>query len=238
MAEARMAYRAADNPDRMKALGGVAVVHAALAAIILSGLTVHTVTQTVERLKTFDIREVPPPPPPPPSSKAERARNEEGAAGKKALPTPIVAPPPRITVPYKPPVTAARVASTGSAATAGAAAAGSGTGAGGSGTGLGGGGNGDYSGFTPARRIARIPDREYRRLASTGIPSGSVGVTILVNRDGSISNCRVARSSGNASIDLLMCQLTLRYVRFSPARDASGHAIAQDITFYPNWWKP
>lgn len=234
-----MAYRAADNPDRVKALGGVAIVHAALAAIVLSGLTVHTVAQTVERLKTFDITEVPPPPsPPPPSPRAERARNEEGAAGKKALPTPVVAPPPRIVIPYKPPVTAARIASAGSASTAGAATAGSGTGAGGSGNGLGGGGRGDFSGFTPARRIARIPDREYRRLASTGIASGSVGVTILVNRDGSISNCRVARSSGIESIDLLMCQLTLRYVRFSPARDASGHVIAQDITFYPNWWKP
>lgn len=235
-----MAYRAADNPDRMKALGGVVVVHAGMAAIILSGLTVHSVAQSVERLKTFDIREVPPPPPPLPPIRPtpDRAREKAGAAGKQALPTPVVAPPPKIVIPYKPPVTAARVPGTGSASTSGAATAGTGTGAGGSGTGLGGGGRGDYSGFTPARRIARIPDREYRRLASTGIASGSVGVTILVNRDGSISNCRVARSSGNESIDLLMCQLTLRYVRFSPARDASGHAIAQDITFYPNWWKP
>ena len=107
-----MAYRAADNPDRMKALGGVVVVHAALAAIILSGLSVHNVAQTVERLKTFDITEVPPPPPPPPPMRPtpERAKDKEGAAAKKALPTPVVAPPPRIVVPYKPPVTAARIA--------------------------------------------------------------------------------------------------------------------------------
>ena len=108
-------------------------------------------------------------------------------------------------------------------------------GAGGSGSGRGGGG--DYSKFTPARRISKIPDREYRRLAATGIRSGSVGVTVKVNTDGSVSNCRIARTSGDASIDALMCQLTLRYVRFSPARDDRGRPVAQDITFYPNWYR-
>jgi protein TonB len=86
--------------------------------------------------------------------------------------------------------------------------------------------------------VSRIPDREYRRLAATGIASGSVGVTIKVNADGGVSNCRVARTSGDSSVDALMCQLTLRYVRFSPARDASGRPVAQDVTFFPNWWKP
>jgi protein TonB len=237
MDEARMAYRAAENPDRIKALGGVAVVHAGLAAIILSGLTVHTVSRTVERLKSFDIREIPPPPqPPPPSAKAERARNEEGAAGKKALPTPVVAPQPKIVVPYKPPVTAARIASTGSASTAGAAVSGSGTGAGGSGNGLGGGGSGDFSGYTPAQRISRIPDREYRHLvAASGRRYGSVGITLKVNTDGSPSNCRIVRSSGAGSVDSLMCRLAQQYVRFRPARDSYGRPVAQDVTWYPDW---
>ena len=51
-----MAYQNADTPDRLKAVGGVLVVHAALAALILSGLGVTRVTHTVERLKTFEIR--------------------------------------------------------------------------------------------------------------------------------------------------------------------------------------
>jgi protein TonB len=116
----------------------------------------------------------------------------------------------------------------------GAATSGAGTGAGGSGTGRGGGGDG----FTPARRISKIPDHEYRRLASTGLQSGRVGVTVKVNADGSVSKCRVARTSGDDSIDYLMCQLTLRYVRFDPARDASGRPVAEDVTFFPNWWRP
>src|SRR5688572_21749683 len=140
--EARMAYQPAQTPDRMKALGGVVVVHAALAAMILSGLNVRIVSETVERLKTFDIREAPPPPQPPAPTR-DRAREEEGAAGNRAEPPPVVAPPPRIVVPYRPPVPAAPIAGTGSASTSGAATAGTGPGAGGSGTGRGGGGSGD-----------------------------------------------------------------------------------------------
>jgi protein TonB len=144
-----------------------------------------------------------------------------------------VAPQPKLPVPS--PIPAAKIAGTGSASSSGAATAGNGTGAGGNGKGPGGGGTGDYSRFTPARLISNIPNFEYGRLASTGLPSGLVGVVILVNRDGGISNCRIARSSGDPSIDGLVCQLTTRYVRFAPARDPDGRPVAQDITYFPNW---
>ena len=235
--EAAMAYHPSDNPDRVKAVAGVLLVHAALGAAILSGLDVRTVATTIDRLRTFDITEVPPPPPPPlPTPTPERAREKEGVAEKKALPTPVVAPPPRLVLPAKPPVVASRVPSTGSASTSGAATAGIGTGAGGSGTGLGGGGRGDYSGFTPARRISKIPDREYRRfVAVSGMRRGTVGITVKVEPDGRPTNCRVVRSSGQPAVDSLMCSLTLSFVRFRPARDPDGRAIAQDITWYPDW---
>ena len=225
----------ADRPDRAKAIVAVIAVHAVLAAVILTGLNVRIVTRAVEELKTFDIREPPPPPPLPPPQPATRPhpmKKPAGAPAKKAEASPIVAPQPKLPVPS--PIPAAKIAGIGSATTSGAGTSGSGTGAGGTGTGPGG---GDYSGFTPARRITRIPDREYRRLASTGIASGSVGVTVKVGTDGSVSNCRVARTSGDRSIDALMCQLTLSYIRFDPARDPSGRPVAQDITFFPNWWR-
>ena len=224
----------ADRPDQAKAIVGVVLVHLALGAAILSGLEVSTVKHAAERLVTFDFRELPPPPPPPPppKPKSKKVKLEEGAAGKKANPSPIVAPKPRI--PVRSPIPAAPIAGTGSASTSGAAISGTGTGAGGSGSGPGGGGD---SKFTPARRITKIPDREYRRLSATGITSGSVGVTIKVNTDGSVSNCRIERSSGDRSIDKLMCELTVRYVRFSPARDGEGRPVAQDITFSPNWYR-
>jgi protein TonB len=226
----------ADRPDKAKAIAAVVAVHAALAFAILTGLNVDMVRGAVESLKTFDIREPPPPPPepppPPPKPRPQQAEKPQGAPAKRAEPSPVVAPQPRI--PVTSPIPAARVAGTGSASTSGAAASGSGTGAGGSGYGTGGGG----AGFTPARRISKIPDREYRALAATGLQSGTVGVTIKVNTDGSVSNCRIARSSGNSYADSMMCQLTVRYIRFEPARDPSGRPVAQDVTFYPNWWRP
>jgi protein TonB len=227
----------ANRPDRAKAITAVIAVHAALAFVILSGLDVRMVSRAVEQLKTFDIRQPPPPPPQPPPPPTSRTRPEmkrpEGAPAKRAEPSPVVAPPPKLPMPS--PIPAAKIAGTGSATTSGASTAGTGTGAGGAGNGPGAGG--DYSKFTPARRITKIPDREYRHLAATGLDSGTVGVTIKVNTDGSVSNCRIARSSGNGYADAMMCDLTVRYVRFEPARDPGGRAVAQDVTFYPNWWQ-
>lgn len=221
-----------NRPDRVKAAAAVAAVHAALAALILTGLNVDTVRRAVESMTTIAVIEPKPPPEPPPPPRRDAAEREAGAEGKKAEPTPVVSPPSPIPSPS--PIPAAPVAGQGSATTAGAGASGTGPGAGGTGAGRGGGG----AGFTPARRISKIPDREYRRLAATGIASGSVGVTIKVNEDGSVANCRIARSSGDRAIDALMCQLTLRHVRFEPARDPQGRPVAQDVTFVPNWWRP
>jgi protein TonB len=221
-----------DRPDQAKAIAAVVAIHAALAFVILTGLNVDKVSQAVERLKTFNLQQPPPPPPvhPPPKVRAAAKEKSPGAAAKKAEPSPIVAPPQRIPAPS--PLPAAKIAGSGSATTSGAGTSGTGTGAGGSGTGTGGGGSGD---FTPARKLTKIPDREYRRFAATGIASGSVAIAVRVNPDGSVSDCRVARSSGSSAADALMCQLFVQYVRFSPARDPSGRAVAQDITWVPVW---
>jgi protein TonB len=222
----------AERPDQAKAIAAVVAIHAALAFIILSGLDVRNVSRAVEQLKTFNLQQPPPPPPvqPPPKARAAAQEKPAGAPAKKAEPSPIVAPPQRIPAPS--PLPAAKVAGSGSATASGAGTSGTGTGAGGSGTGTGAGGGGD---FTPARKLTKIPDREYRRFAATGIASGSVAIAVRVNADGSLSNCRVVRSSGNSAADTLMWQLFVQYVRFSPARDPAGRAIAQDITWVPVW---
>jgi protein TonB len=226
----------ADRPDKAKAIAAVVLVHVALATAILTGLNVHTVRRAVEQLTTISVVEPPPPPPvqpPPPAEKPQQMKKAAGAPAPKAEPTPVVAPPPKIPIPS--PIPAAKVAGAGSSPNSGASTAGTGTGAGGTGNGPGGGGYGDYSRFTPARLVSNIPNFEYARLAATGIPSGRVGVVILVGRDGGVSNCRIARSSGDPSIDGLVCQLTVRYVRFRPASDPDGRPVAQDITYFPNW---
>jgi protein TonB len=229
-------YSAApERPDQAKAIAAVIAVHAALAAIILTGLNGRIVTQAVESLKTFDLRRPPPPPsePPPPARRAERARLEEGAAGKKAEPSPVVAPQPKLPLPS--PIPAASVAGTGNAPSQGAANAGTGPGAGGTGIGRGGGGIGDFTGFTPARMIGKIPNSEYRRISAGRIPRGSASIGFTVNTNGRISGCRIVRSSGDALVDSRVCAAATRYLLFSPARDPSGRPVAQDLTYTPNW---
>jgi periplasmic protein TonB len=223
----------ADGPDRAKAIAAVVAIHATLAFVILSGLDVQQAHQAAEIATTLDLREPAPPPPQPPPKPApqpQAMKKPEGAPAKKAKPTPVVALQPRIPTPS--PIPAAKVAGTGSATISGAAGAGNGTGAGGAGNGPGGGGSGA---FTAARKLTKIPDSEYRRFAATGIESGSVALAVRVNADGSLSNCRILRTSGNPGADALMCQLFIEYVRFSPALDPSGRPIAQDITWVPIW---
>lgn len=232
-------YAVATRADRTKAIAGVTAVHLALAFVILTGLNVRMIGHAAEHLRTFDVVELPPPlpePPPKPMKKDQPAKRAAGPPAKKADPTPVVAPESRIQTPPVSPVIASPVAGAGSASHSGASTAGNGTGASGAGNGPGGGG--DYSKFTPAQRISKIPDSEYRRLAATGIRNGSVGITIQVNKDGRVSNCRIARSSGDGKVDTIMCELAQEYVRFRPALDPARHPIAQDVTWYPNWWKP
>jgi len=241
-------YRTTPRNDRAKALAGVVLVHAALGAVILSGLDVKIVHQAVERLQTFDITpEAPPPPPesPPPPRPEESSAPKDGAApaNVKSKPTPVVAPTPPVPLPIEQKINTAQVRGPeGLDRTAGASSVpGPGTGAGGQGSGFGGGGrggsgSGSGAGFTPAQRVSKIPDREYRRIvALSGSRRGSIGLTLKVNTDGRPSNCRIARTSGNATVDQLMCALALDHVRFRPARDPQGRAVAQDITWYPDW---
>lgn len=225
------------NPDRAKAALAALLVHAGIGAAFLTGLVVNVAERPSDVLDTFDVALPPPPPPVIVEQEESAAKGDPGEAGKKADPTPVVAPKPKIELPARPPVPAAPVAGQGSAPTAGAAMAGTGTGAGGSGTGLGGGGmGGSGAGFTPARRISKIPDREYRRfVATSGMRRGSVAITVKVNPDGRPSDCRIARSSGSPMADSLMCQLTQQFVRFRPARDPQGRPVAQDITWAPDW---
>jgi protein TonB len=239
-------YAGIPRNDRAKAIAGVLLVHVVLGAIILSGLNVRTLRQAVEGLKTFDITEDRPPPPipePPPRPDESSAPKDEAApANIESKPTPVVAPQPKIPLPIPLPINSSVVRGPeGADRTAGASnVPGPGTGAGGRGSGFGGGGrggsgSGSGAGFTPAQKITKIPDRQYRRIAASGIRRGSVAISIRVNPDGTPSNCRIARSSGDSGVDDLMCKLTLEYVRFRPARDPEGRAVAQDVTWAPDW---
>jgi protein TonB len=208
------------------------VVTGVLGFGVISGLNVEVVRGAVEHLRTFSIELPKPPPPEPPRPRPKQARKAEGApAAPKA--SPVVAPKPEVQLPAKQVIAAAVQAGTGASSSNGQGGMGTGTGAGGSGNGLGGGGGGR---FTPAQKITKIPDSQYRMLVQiSGMDRGSVGISIRVTPEGRATNCRVIRSSGSPQADSLMCQLTEQYVRFRPALDPNGRPVGQQISWFPNW---
>jgi protein TonB len=224
----------ADRPDQAKAIVAVVAVHAALAAIILTGLNGRFVAHAIDSLKTFDIRVPPPPPPkpPPPAERPHAAKKPEGAPAKKAEATQVVAPQPKI--PVQSPIPAARVAGTASAPTSGAGTAGNGTGAGGSGSGPGGGGT-DYSRFTPARLIRNLTRGDYRTIAGGRLPSGRAMVGLRVEPSGVVGNCRIVRSSGDSAVDSGLCPLIAQRLRFRPALDDHGRPIPYSLQYVATW---
>jgi protein TonB len=227
-----MAYRTPIPTSRWKAMAAALVVTGVLGFGVITGLNVEIVRGAVEHLRTFSIELPKPPPPEPPKPRPKQAKRTGGApAAPKA--SPIVAPKPEVQLPPKQTIAAAPQAGTGASSSNGQGGIGTGTGAGGTGNGLGGGGGGR---FTPAQKITKIPDSQYRRLVQiSGMGRGSVGVSIRVTPDGRATNCRVIRSSGSPQADSLMCQLTEQYVRFRPALDPYGRPVGQQISWFPNW---
>lgn len=221
--------------DRAKAAAAALAVHVVIGAAFLTGLATDLDRRDADALKTFDVNEPPPPPiQEPPPSESEAAEGDPGAAGKKAEPTPIVAPEPRIELPAPSPVTAAPVAGQGAAPRAGAAAEGTGIGAGGIGTGRGGGGAGGSgagraSGAVLIRGGVRDSDNRGGRYV------GWVAVRLEITPQGRVSNCSLVESSGRSDMDSATCRIALRRMIFRPARDLQGRAIA-DVTFYRVHW--
>lgn len=217
--------------DRAKSAAATGAIHLALGAAFLTGLALHPERISEDSLKTFDVEE--PPPPPPIDETTPRPTERQAApAGKLADPSPIVAPPARLPTPQ--PVAAAPVAGSGSSASAGSAASGSGTGARGSSDGSGGGSNG--AGRVGARLVSGgLGRRDYRHIEAMGSPRGDAELLLLVNPAGRVERCRALRSSGNPAVDNVLCQTLLDRALFSPAREADGSPLYQDVRYFPSW---
>jgi len=226
------------RPDRAKAIAGVVAVYAVMIGAMLLVRT-DTSPQMVESTPPvlIDIEE--PPPPPPPQTDPGKAKDEEGVAGKKDEPTPIVVPQPEIVVPAKPPVAAAPVAGTGLSPNAGAATAGTGPGAGGSGTGRGGGGSGGGGGIGSEARLlggnsARLPSRLLRPFSAD---HGYGYLLLTISEAGRVSECAVLQSTGSAEVDQALCNLMIRQSRWAPARDTQGRSISVTLQYTATWSK-
>ena len=134
-----------------------------------------------------------------------------------------------------PPIAAAKVASTGNAASSGAGAVGTGTGSEGAGSGSGGGGYKDYSRFTAAQLIRNLNRGDYRSIAGDRMPRGSAMVSLRVQPDGTPTDCRILRSSGDAGVDARLCPLIIARLRFRPALDDQGRPIPYQLQYVATW---
>jgi protein TonB len=164
-------------------------------------------------------------PSPPPSAQDHQAQGAAGAAGRRAKPTQIVAPPAVLPAPA---VLAAPVAGTGSEPRAGASAGGEGTGgaASGAGTGSGGAGQGSGAGVSkPVKLSGDLTERDYDRAGRAKRLGTAVIVVLTVGADGRVSACRVHQPSGDPDADAVTCRLATERFRFRPALDADGNPI-------------
>ena len=229
-----------NSRDKGGAIAAVVAIHAALlfALLHMSGKLDLAPSQSV--LRVFNLRELkPPPPPPPPPLQRQQARpkQKEGGSAPKNIrseATPVVAPKPKIETPPVNQIAAAETPRQGTAPTEGASdVRGPGTGAGGvgNGTGSGSGGNGSGGGgdvaegphlITPVLRGRDIPQNVLDQW-----PSGAtVFMRLRVDARGYVAECTIDRGTGLPSVDNGLCNLVHERLRFRPAVNRSGQAVA------------
>ena len=230
-----------NSRDRGGAVAAVITIHAALlfAFLHLSGRMNLADPQSV--LQIIEVTSIPPPPPPPPPQQTSRAKpkNTEGGSSPrniKSEATPLVAPKPRIVTPPVQPIVASETPRQGTQATQGASdVRGPGTGAGGTGTGTGSGsggagrgGGGDGGVAEPPRLVTPVlRGRDIPRSTIDQWPRGAtVFMRLRVDARGFVSECTIDRGTGQPAIDTTLCNLAHERLRFRPALNRSGQAVA------------
>ena len=185
----------------------------------------------------FDLARQPPPPPPPRPRQQPSVRQKEGGSAPKNIrsqATPVVAPKPVIRLPPVQHIAASATPRAGTAPTQGASdVAGPGTGAGGTGNGTGSGAGGNGSGAGGG--IAEPPRLATPVLRGPDFPSSLLeqwprGATVFmrlrIDARGNVAECMIDRGSGVPQIDGTLCNVAHDRLRFRPALDRSGQAVA------------
>ena len=235
-----MAYRSDISPRaRGGAIAAVAAIHAALLLALLNMSGKISLGDTQGVLRVFNVNQPVPPPPPVPQQKRARPKEREGGSAPKNIKseaTPVAAPKPRIETPPIQQIAAAETPRQGTAPTQGASdVRGPGTGAGGAGTGTGSGtggtgpGGGGDGGIAEPPHLA-TPVLSGRDFASNLLDQWPRGATVFlrlrVDARGYVSECMVDRGTSVPAIDSAICNLAHERLRFRPALNRSGQAVA------------
>lgn len=226
-----MAFRQLNRKNRAVGVAGALAVNALLVAGLLSLSAGIVPLRDIPGLVAFDVNR-PPPPSPPQTPEKKPAGGAPTSRGATKAPSPL-----KLPHPLPKPTPAQPSLDTGSQAASGAGtAAGSGAGRGGEGNGSGAGGPGNGAGVAsqPAHLAGDFTASDYRRSGLRG-GQAQVVVSMRVRSDGRVDQCRVARSSGNATVDNQTCAIIEQRFRFRPARAASGQPVDAEIQWQANW---
>jgi protein TonB len=214
---------AQDPRRRATALGITAVIHAAIAAGLVLGLTITGVAPDVEVYNPFRLRPDDPVPPPPPEPQPQH-KPQDSYIG---VPTPplgplvvnpidivdpdpfppqdfVVDPRPRVEPVADPSPTL----------------------------------------FTP--RVARPANSQARWITNDDYPAralldeaeGVAGYRLIVGTNGRVAACEVTRSTGNGRLDDATCDFIQRRARFEPATDETGAKVVGSFAGTVKWEIP
>ena len=236
-----MSYRTDINGrDRGGAIAAVVAIHAALLFVFLHLSGKIDLTDPQNALKVFDLNNPPVPPPPPPTERQQpKPRQKEGGSSPKNVrsqATPVVAPKPKIETPPVQKIVASETPRQGASPTQGASdVRGPGTGAGGVGVGMGSGSGGNGPGGGGDNGVAEPPHlatsvlsgRDFSRDLLDQWPyRATVFLRLRVDARGVVSQCMVDRGTGIPAIDNSICNTAYERLRFRPALNRNGQAVA------------
>jgi len=238
-----VAYRTnISNRDRGRAVAAVIAIHVGLLFVLLNLNGNGELPGAQDVMRVFNLAPpFPPPPPPPPPQQRPQPKPKEKEGGSappniRSQATPVESPKPKIVVPPLPQIAASDTPRQGTMPTQGAAAvAGPGTGAGGTGNGTGSGSGGNGPGGGGDNGVSEPPHLVTPVLSGRDFPSDMLeqwprGATVFlrlrVDARGYVSECAVDHGTGNPTIDSQVCNLAHDRLRFRPALNRGGQAVA------------
>lgn len=85
---------------------------------------------------------------------------------------------------------------------------------------------------------AWVTSDDYPATALRDEREGTTGFRLTVGTDGLPTRCEIVASSGHADLDAKTCEVVMARARFTPGRDAKGHAIGGTYTSRVRWQVP
>jgi protein TonB len=230
-----VAYRTdISNRDRGRAIAAAIAIQAALllAFLHMSGKIDLRDTQTA--LSTLNL--INRPPATQQQRQQQKPKEKQGSSAPqnvRSRATPVVAPRPQVETPPVQRIVASATPQEGPTPTQGASdLRGPGTGAGGAGNGTGSGDSGNGPGGGGSAEPPRLasPVLEGRDFPGDLLDQWPRGATVFlrlrVDARGNVAECVVDRGTGNPRIDAVMCNIAHDRLRFRPAMNRNGQAVA------------